>query len=174
MLTSERDDIKYLGAVLNSRVTSFMMRQIAYSREHGYLEYKKVFVEQMPVPELTAAERRPFEVLMDYILWLYAVDSAAIHPHIDNKGVASVFEKFLDMAVFELYFEQHMKENEFDVLQFFDLKDLSELPDDVARASVIRQAYEALEAHENPVRNRIILANLHSKQIIRKINSITY
>lgn len=174
MLTSERDDIKYLGAVLNSRVTSFMMRQIAYSREHGYLEYKKVFVEQMPVPELPAGQQRPFVILVDYLLFLYDRHKPPVHPHITNEGVAAVFEKFLNMAIFELYFEQHMRENEWDVLQFFDLPDLSALPDDTAKAVVIKEQYERLEDYENPVRNRAILANLHSKHIIAKINTITY
>ena len=174
MLTSERDDIKYLGAVLNSRVTSFMMRQIAYSREHGYLEYKKVFVEQMPVPELPAEQQRPFVILVDYLLFLYDRQKPPVHPHITNEGVAAVFEKFLNMAVFELYFGQHMKENEWDVLQFFDLPDLSVLPDDTAKAAVIKEQYERLEAYESPVRNRAILANRHSEHIIGKINTITY
>jgi hypothetical protein len=174
MLTSERDDIRYLGAVLNSRVTSFMMRQIAYSREHGYLEYKKVFVEQMPVPEISAERQRPFAILVDYLLYLYDKSKAATHPHISNESMASVFEKYLNMAVFELYFEQHMKENEYDVLQFFDLPDLHNIPDDAAKAAVIKEQYERLESYESPVRNRAILANLHSKHIVRKINTITY
>jgi hypothetical protein len=174
MLTSERDDIRYLGAVLNSRVTSFMMRQIAYSREHGYLEYKKVFVEQMPVPELPVERQLPFAILVDYLIYLYDNRKPAIHPHISNESMASAFEKYLNMAVFELYFEQHMKENEFDVLQFFDLPDLNDLPHDAAKSAVIKEQYERLETYESPVRNRAILANLHSKNIVRKINTITY
>lgn len=174
MLTSERDDIKYLGAVLNSRVTSFMMRQIAYSREHGYLEYKKVFVEQMPVPEIPTERQRPFAILVDYLLYLFDKNNPTVHPHISNESMASAFEKYLNMAVFELYFEQHMKENEYDVLQFFDLPDLNGLPNDETKVAVIKEQYERLEAYESPVRNRAILANLHSKHIVRKINTITY
>jgi hypothetical protein len=174
MLTSERDDIRYLGAVLNSRVTSFMMRQIAYSREHGYLEYKKVFVEQMPVPELPAEAQRPFAILVDYLLYLYDKSKPSVHPHISNESMTSAFEKYLNMAVFELYFEQHMKENEYDVLQFFDLPDLNDLPNDVAKAVTIKEQYDRLEAYESPVRNRAILANLHSIHLISKINTDTY
>jgi TaqI-like C-terminal specificity domain/Eco57I restriction-modification methylase len=174
MLTSERDDIKYLGAVLNSRVTSFMMRQIAYSREHGYLEYKKVFVEQMPVPEIPAEQQRPFAILVDYLLYLYDKSKPVVHPHISNEGMTAVFEKYLNMAVFELYFEQHMKENGYDVLQFFDLPDLTVLADDSVKAVVIREQYERLEAYGSPIRDRAILANLHSKHIVGKINSTTF
>jgi hypothetical protein len=172
MLTSLRDDIKYLGAVLNSRVTSFMMRQIAYSREHGYLEYKKVFVEQMPVPELSPERQQPFAILVDYLLFLYDSSKPKAHPHASNEMLAVSFENFMNMAVFELYFEQHMKEKEVDVLQFFDLPDLTNLSDDIEKARVIKEQYDRLEAYENPVRNRVILANLHSK-MIQKINSLT-
>jgi len=35
------EEIKYLLAVLNSKISSYYMRQTGYSREGGYLEYKK-------------------------------------------------------------------------------------------------------------------------------------
>ncbi len=48
-LTSNTESVKYLVALLNSRLLSFIFKDIAYSREGGYYEFKKVFVEQLPI-----------------------------------------------------------------------------------------------------------------------------
>jgi hypothetical protein len=51
MLTSESESIHYLLGFLNSKVTHFFMKQQGYAREGGYVEYKKQFLEHLPVPK---------------------------------------------------------------------------------------------------------------------------
>ncbi|RTQ45413.1 hypothetical protein EJV47_25060 [Hymenobacter gummosus] len=50
MLTTESESLYYLSGVLNSTVCYFFMRNQGYTRDGGYIEYKKQFVEQLPVP----------------------------------------------------------------------------------------------------------------------------
>ncbi|ADB39419.1 TaqI-like C-terminal specificity domain-containing protein [Spirosoma linguale] len=42
MLTSKNDDLNYLLAILNSPVTTYFMKNQGYSREGGYVEYKRI------------------------------------------------------------------------------------------------------------------------------------
>ena len=49
-LLTAKNHIKYIAGVLNSQLCYWIMTLLAYSREQGYMEYKKIFVEQIPVP----------------------------------------------------------------------------------------------------------------------------
>ena len=50
-LLTGKNYIKYIAGVLNSQFCYWRMRQQAYSREQGYMEYKKMFVERIPIPK---------------------------------------------------------------------------------------------------------------------------
>ncbi len=50
----------YLLAVLNSKLGDWYIRQLGVTRNGGYFEYKPMFVEQLPVPQLDAKEQKAF------------------------------------------------------------------------------------------------------------------
>ena len=70
-LLTGKNHIKYIAGVLNSQYCYWRMRQQAYSREQGYMEYKKMFVERIPIPK-GRRQNRPLiiqvENLVDQIL----------------------------------------------------------------------------------------------------------
>ncbi|RLD54272.1 MAG: hypothetical protein DRJ01_18255 [Bacteroidetes bacterium] len=78
------------------------------------------------------------------------------------------------MMVYELYFEEHMKENKIDVLQFIDFQDISQLETFEEKRDVIQREYYKLKEKDNPIRNRILLAPVHSPNIIKRINESTH
>ncbi len=134
--------------------------------------WKKYKVEQLPIKQAGEAVRRQVEGLVEYVLWLYSPDSPQASPYMDNAGVARFVEEVLNMVVFELYFEDEMREKEIDVLQFVTE---ANFPDIVGKevgeqARIIASVYAWLQVSENPIRNRIILSDLHS-EIIRRIKS---
>ena len=43
---------KYLLAIRNSKVADWYIRQLGVTRNGGYFEYKPMFVEQLPVPQI--------------------------------------------------------------------------------------------------------------------------
>jgi hypothetical protein len=79
------------------------------------------------------------------------------------------------MMVYELYFEEHMKKLDIDILQFVDtatiIKPIIELKNKKAKAKIIGDVFDWLQKKENPIRNRIILSNIRSPDIIKVINS---
>ncbi|MFZ3115621.1 MAG: N-6 DNA methylase [Syntrophales bacterium] len=93
---------KYLLAVLNSTLGDYYIRSLGVTRSGGFLEYKPMFVENLPVPKLTPAAQLPYECLVDCILFAHA------------KGLtseASTLEWVINIMVYGLYFEAEIKKN---------------------------------------------------------------
>ncbi|MCB1159349.1 MAG: Eco57I restriction-modification methylase domain-containing protein, partial [Leptospiraceae bacterium] len=104
LLTSNEGKLKYLLALLNSSMTSYLMRQIGYSREQGYLEYKKIFVEQLPIPKPSPQQEVVFETLVDCILFIYENFNKEEHYKYVSK-----YESVIDALVLDLYFAEEIK-----------------------------------------------------------------
>lgn len=58
----------FLLGVLNSTVVSWLMKKTAAERAGGFLEYKPVYVEQVPVPNVTSAQRAAIEPMVRNLL----------------------------------------------------------------------------------------------------------
>ena len=86
--------LKFFCAVLNARLTRWFLEQVAPTSGMGTLRWKKVYVETIPVPKLTAAKQHPFIRLVDRILKAKAADPDANTKEIENE---------IDRLVFDLY-----------------------------------------------------------------------
>ena len=71
------ESIKYLCAVLNGNLIRWFLQQIAPTSGMGTLRWKKVYVETIPIPKISAVEQRPFVRLVDRILMAKAADPVA-------------------------------------------------------------------------------------------------
>ena len=72
--------------------------------------------------------------------------------------------------VYELYFEEHMKEVGLDVLQFMNPKPIAELKTDEDKVEAIKYFYLWYQKPENAVRQRMLLVETRSKDKIAIIN----
>jgi hypothetical protein len=174
ILKQDRLNLKYLTVLLNSRLIQF------WFRFKGKLQGNLFQIDKEPLlgmPIKITNITIEFELLFDYLTFLYNPSSPSVNQYTDNKLITQSFEDILNMMVYELYFSQHMHEQELDVLQFIDTAnifiDISKLSSESEKAEVINIAYNWLQQHENPIRNRIILSTIKSKDIIRRINSVT-
>ncbi len=86
--------LKYLCAVLNSTLITWMMKNTALTTGMGVTQWKKFAVERLPIPKITVAEQRPFVRLVDRILRAKAADPAA------DTGE---WEAEIDRLVYALY-----------------------------------------------------------------------
>ena len=86
--------LRYLCAILNSRLVSWLMRSTGLTTGMGQLQWKKFGVETIPVPRLSAADQDPILRLVDVIL---AAKDA------DGVADTSASEVELDRIVCELY-----------------------------------------------------------------------
>jgi adenine-specific DNA-methyltransferase len=60
--------LKYILAVLNSRVSDFYFSQITAKIAGGRMRYTKQYVEQIPIPQTIPEAQKPFELLVNQIL----------------------------------------------------------------------------------------------------------
>ena len=88
------EDIKYLLAVLNSHLINWQMRHIAPTSGMGVPQWKKTYVEQLPIPKISKTEQRPFIELAEKI-----TAAKAANPDADTSG----WEAEVDRLVYALY-----------------------------------------------------------------------
>lgn len=77
---------KYILAVLNSKLGDWYIRQLGVTRNGGYFEYKPMFVQQLPIPQIEKQEQDKFVSQVDSILSMKqnGEDTTAIEQIIDN------------------------------------------------------------------------------------------
>ena len=92
--TMTGEHIKYLCGVLNARLIRWYLWQIAPTSGMGTLRWKKVYVQTIPVPRLSAAMQRPLVRLVERIL-----KAKASNPNADTAGL----ESEIDRRVYALY-----------------------------------------------------------------------
>ncbi|MBE9059263.1 Eco57I restriction-modification methylase domain-containing protein, partial [Sphaerospermopsis sp. LEGE 08334] len=59
---------KYLLAIFNSQITQYIVSQNAAVRQGGFLEFKPMYVSQIPIPTATEAEQKAIETLVQKCL----------------------------------------------------------------------------------------------------------
>ena len=85
---------KYLLGALNSKVADYYIRQLGVTRNGGYFEYKPMFVEKIPIPDVSNTTTEKIESLVDNIL-----SAKKENPHADT----SALEHEIDLLVYDLY-----------------------------------------------------------------------
>lgn len=165
---------KYLLTMLNSKVMEWYLDKVSSSTGQGTNQWSKMFVEQLPIPQLSEEKRKPFENLADYLILLNDPNTPSIMEHASNEMISQQFEEVLNMMVYELYFEDHMKEKEIDVLQFVSFLDISKMQNFEEKRDAVQKIYYWLKEKDNPIRNRILVSATRSPNIIKRINETTH
>ena len=165
---------KYLLTMLNSKAMEWYLDKVSSSTGQGTNQWSKIFVEKLPIPQLDSSKRKPFEILADYLTLINDPEAHHLFESISSEIISRYFEDVLNMMVFELYFEKHMKEQEIDVLKFIDFEDISHLETFEEKRDVIQKEYYKLKEKDNPIRNRILLSSTRSPKIIKRINETTH
>ncbi len=165
---------KYLLTMLNSKAMEWYLDKVSSSTGQGTNQWSKIFVEQLPIPQLPEEKLKPFEFLADYLILLNDPNTPSIMEHASNEMISQQFEEVLNMMVYELYFEEHMKEKEIDVLQFINFPDISKMETFEEKQAAIQKIYYWLKEKDNPIRNRILVSATRSPNIIKRINETTH
>jgi hypothetical protein len=85
-------DNLYLLAVLNSKLGDYYLKQVGVTRSGGYMEYKPMFVEQLPILQANESEQKRMSKMVSEVL-------EKRESGIDTNDI----EKSIDEFVFELY-----------------------------------------------------------------------
>ena len=167
-------NLKYILALLNSNTINFYHKYKFLDLEKK--TFPKILIancKQFPIANINLIQQKSFITLVDYLLYLYNKENPQIFDHTDNTRIASNIEEVLNMMVYELYFEEHMKQNDIDVLQFIQPKPIDNLDNDNDKVEVIKNFYLWLQTADNIVRQRINSIDIKSPDILSVINSAT-
>lgn len=167
---SEGYNLKYVLAVLNSSYAMAYLNNYRRHRLENYF-YPDDF-RNYPLPKIDLAKQAVFVALADYMLFLRNANAPQVFETVPNDHIAQFIETVINGCVFELYFPEHMKEKEIDILQFVE-KEIQPIEgkqtDDIIAA--IKTTYELWREHKSQVRNRLLLFASRSQDIIMKIEN---
>jgi hypothetical protein len=167
---SEGYNLKYVLAVLNSSYAMAYLNNYRRHRLENYF-YPDDF-RNYPLPKIDLAKQAVFVALADYMLFLRNANAPKVFETVPNDHIAQFIETVINGCVFELYFPEHMKEKEIDILQFVE-KEIqpieSKQTDGIIAA--IKTTYELWREHKSQVRNRLLLFASRSQDIIMKIEN---
>jgi adenine-specific DNA-methyltransferase len=169
IIQKEEDfSLKYLLAVLNSKFSKNWFYSFGKMRGAGV----DIGVEKLRTfPIKDTPHKNKFSVLIDYMLYLLNDENKHLISHTPNNRIAATIEEVLNMMVYELYFEDHMKENQLDVLAHLQPVEMKNISED---GNTIRDFYLWLQQPQNQIRNRIIAVNIKSPDVIARINAASY
>jgi len=167
---SDGYNLKYVLAVLNSTYAMAFLNNYRRHRLENYF-YPDDF-RNYPLPKIDLAKQVVFVALADYMLFLRNANGPQVFETVPNDHIAQFIETVINGCVFELYFPEHMKEKEIDILQFVE-KEIQPIegkqPDEIITA--IKTTYELWREHKSQVRNRLLLFASRSQDIIMKIEN---
>ena len=168
ILTSNRIPIKYLLALLNSRVLKYYFSFIGVMTAGGAYTLKHATIQQLPI-KLSDREH-VFIILVDYILFAKAYKNN-ISDLVSNDFVANYFEEIIDGCVYELYFEEHMKQLDLNILHEVKerIKPILGINTDEEKAKIILDVFNNIKKKDNPIRTRLELFAIRSTDILKPI-----
>lgn len=88
-----------------------------------------------------------------------------IYRGVSNDFVANYFEEIIDGCVYELYFEEQLKEKELNILETVEqmIKPISQISDEKTKGEAIWDVFNSIKKTDNPIRTRLGLFASHSE-----------
>ncbi len=103
LITGNGNNLKFLTGVLNSQLSFWYLRQIGSLLGSGGFEFRKIYVEQLPIPQISPATQQSFITLVDKILTAK-----------QNNQDTTAMEAEIDQMVYKLY---NLTKDEIDIIE---------------------------------------------------------
>ncbi len=115
----------------------------------------------VPVKKTNYKNQKPFNLIVDYILFLKSrtIDKMSFY-----------FEQLIDGMVYELYFENEIKQAGCDILKYLnDLPEVKDEMEDEEKMIIITKVFNKLYDKESPVRKNVeAMDSVEEVAIIKK------
>jgi hypothetical protein len=171
-MVSKKYSLKILLAVLNSSLIEYYFKFIGVMTAGGAFTMKKATIEHLPIclPKV----HKPFEILVDYILYINSLEKGQINPHVPNTHLVQPFEEVIDAMVMELYFEEDFKKVGIEFIKYAerDFKAIEHLKTEKEKIEVIHEAYQKLRQKDNEIRNNLKLMDIKLADIVMPIKTM--
>ncbi len=157
-------DIKYLLGLLNSTLVNFFIKQTSTNTN-----ITAKVLNSIPIIASSCDAQILISNLVEYISILKK--NKQLTDIVSNETIASFFEKIIDGCVYELYFEEHMKVQEINIIDsaLELIKPISQLTAEEDKFEVILNTFMTIKKTDNSIRNRLDLFTLRSPDILKLI-----
>lgn len=161
----ENINIKYLLAILNSTLVNFFVKQTSTNTNITAKVLNSIPIavtQDIKIQELISE-------LVDYVSFLKQNDN--LSDIISNETISIFFEKIIDGCVYELYFNEYMKELKINIIDsaLKLIKPISQLSSEKEKSETILNAFMIIKKTDNPIRNRLELFTLRSPELLKLI-----
>jgi hypothetical protein len=166
-----KESYKYLMAIMNSQLLWWYLVNTGTVLANGYYRYKPDYIKPFRLPLLEDLSKiKPFEILVDYVLFLKDKESPRVSFQVPNSHISKLFEQVIDACVFELYFEDHMKEEKINILDIVQ-KEIMNLPKKNVNITVdiINSTYLSWSSPGHSIFERLRLIPIRSEHILKLI-----
>ena len=166
-----QENYKFWLALLNSRLCWWFMANTGTVLANGFFRYKPDYINPFPVPsfEITCRIQAVIGQLVDFIVYLKDEENPEVLSHTSNDRIVSHLLEIVDMVIYELYFEKHMKDNKIDVVSYLKTYPWNNVSKDISID--IEKFYLWYQQSDNPIRQNIMLLETRSKNLIYQIHS---
>lgn len=161
--------LEFILAILNSKLMSYVSR----SMFGDYLEIKINQLKLLPIPIYISNQTEKVVInIVNYILrlkqFIYPLSSKN-----RNIEISLSFEGVIDALVFELYLPEEFAEKSIEIEKYAqDIFKLIEGLSDEEIVEVIKEAYQALQEKDNPLRMEIERMKVELKDLLEPILSV--
>jgi len=95
------NNLKYLTVVLNSKLCYWYLLQIGSKLGEKGFEFRKIYVEQLPIPKIPRSDQKPFIDLVDKILAI--TKSNDYFQNETKQKKVKAYEHKIDQLIYKLY-----------------------------------------------------------------------
>jgi hypothetical protein len=157
---TKKYSFEFLIGLLNSKLINYWYKSIYSTGLHIKLNE----LREIPVSNKSSLSYRSIALIAQSLL------------DIKSEVISNYFKLIIDGMIFELYFEEHMKEEQIDITEFIQ-NDISQIMQDKdfkdlngeQKIQVVQKLYEKWTHPDNEVRNRIKLFAVRSPDILKPI-----
>lgn len=169
MIQTDRVNLKYLTGLLNSKLIEFWLKNKGKMQGANY-QLDKEPLQQIPIAVPAINVQELIATIVDYVM-MASSTKENLSELVSNETIALFFEKIIDGCVYELYFGEHMKEQEINIIDsaLELIKPITHLSSDKEKADMILDVFMNIKKTDNSIRNRLDLFTLRSPEILKLI-----
>ena len=169
VIKTDRVNMKYLTGLLNSHLIEFWLKNKGKMQGANY-QLDKEPLQQIPITVPSKRVQNLISDIVDYVVFL-KTEQSPVSELVSNETISLIFEKIIDGCVYELYFEEHMKSQEINIIDSAVelIKPIFHLSSDVEKADVVLNVFMNIKKTDNAIRNRLELFTLRSPDILKLI-----
>lgn len=158
---------KYIATVLNSNLIDYLYKNLTQEEGRTFAQVKPINVRKLYIPKATIEEQSLLSILYDYLVFLKNPQQPFIFL---NSMFIDLFEKIVDGCVYELFFREHMKEREIDIMSYLyqKIKSIDGLSDKDKNNTII-SVHSDIFMTDNSVRARLKLFVSRSQEFLKPI-----